>query len=184
MLTGRRQRTAAERERQRVELRERLRRTKVGALRSPVRGITGEGGGGLWCWDALRRADVGIREVIEDAAEFDEGVLRSVEEDVKYEGYVQREARQIERLQELEGVGLVEGSRYWEAPGLSREVQEKLKAVRPGTLGQASRIPGVTPAAVALLRVYARQHGVRCGGDATEDARGEGSAERVSGGFT
>ncbi len=80
-----------------------------------------------------------------------------VEEEVKYEGYIAREAREIVRLQDLEGVSLPSVFDYRVLPGLSRELREKLTQVRPLTLGQASRIRGMTPAALALLRVHAKR---------------------------
>ncbi|MBI5511737.1 MAG: tRNA uridine-5-carboxymethylaminomethyl(34) synthesis enzyme MnmG [Deltaproteobacteria bacterium] len=80
-----------------------------------------------------------------------------VEEEIKYHGYIERERRAIDRLQELEAVKLPASLNYAETPGLSREVREKLTAVRPGTLGQASRVPGITPAALALLRVHVQR---------------------------
>lgn len=84
-------------------------------------------------------------------------VLRAVEESIKYQGYIDREQREIERLKNLEGFALPQPMDFSNAPGLSLEVQEKLNAVQPVTLGQASRIPGVTPAAIALLRLQAHR---------------------------
>jgi tRNA uridine 5-carboxymethylaminomethyl modification enzyme len=94
-----------------------------------------------------------------------EGVSRetqsAVQEAVKYEGYIQRELKEIVRLREMEKIKIPASTRYMGLPGLSNEVQEKLETVQPRTLGQASRIPGVTPAALAILRVnLAARHGV------------------------
>jgi tRNA uridine 5-carboxymethylaminomethyl modification enzyme len=82
------------------------------------------------------------------------GVLATVETEAKYEGYISQQERQIERLNEAEARRIPEEFRYEEIPGLSTEVRQKLARVRPETLGQARRIPGVTPAAVAVLDVY------------------------------
>jgi tRNA uridine 5-carboxymethylaminomethyl modification enzyme len=82
------------------------------------------------------------------------GVLESVETEVKYAGYISQQDRQIERLRMAEGRRIPAQFGFRGIPGLSREVSEKLEKVRPETLGQASRIPGVTPAAVAVLDVY------------------------------
>lgn len=101
---------------------------KIGALAGWVRGVLGE---------------VPVR-----------GVLETVETELKYAGYMAQVERQIGRLREAEGRRIPEGFVYGTIPGLSREVREKLARVRPGTLGQAGRIPGVTPAAVAILDVY------------------------------
>ncbi len=83
-----------------------------------------------------------------------EGVLATVETELKYAGYIAQQSRQIERLKSAEGRGIPAGFEYGAIPGLSTEVRQKLERVRPATLGQASRIPGVTPAAIAVLDVY------------------------------
>ncbi len=82
------------------------------------------------------------------------GVLTTVETEIKYEGYLQQQDRQIRRLVDSEGRQIPADFAYENIPGLSTEVRHKLTRVRPGTLGQAGRIPGVTPAAVAVLDVY------------------------------
>lgn len=84
------------------------------------------------------------------------GVAETVETEVKYEGYLAQQARQVERLQASGEVRIPAGFEYHGVPGLSREVCERLERVAPATLGQAGRIQGVTPAAVALLEVYLR----------------------------
>lgn len=82
------------------------------------------------------------------------GLLSTVETETKYDGYIRQQERQIERLQDASERRIPATFRYEEVPGLSREVREKLQRVLPTTLGQAGRIPGVTPAAVAILDVY------------------------------
>jgi tRNA uridine 5-carboxymethylaminomethyl modification enzyme len=80
--------------------------------------------------------------------------LKSVETEIKYEGYLQQQQRAIERLKKSEQRNIPEWFDYRNVSGLSREMQEKLLKIRPRTLGHASRIPGVTPAAVSLVNVY------------------------------
>ena len=80
--------------------------------------------------------------------------LKSVETEVKYAGYLQQQERAIERLKKAEQRSIPEWFDYRSVSGLSREMQEKLIKIRPRTLGHASRIPGVTPAAVSLVNVY------------------------------
>lgn len=82
------------------------------------------------------------------------GVLATVETEFKYAGYISQQEKQIERLNEAEGRRIPEDFHYERVPGLSTEVRQKLARVRPVTLGQARRVPGVTPAAVAILDVY------------------------------
>jgi tRNA uridine 5-carboxymethylaminomethyl modification enzyme len=80
--------------------------------------------------------------------------LKSVETEIKYEGYLVQQQRAMERLKKAEQHTIPEWFDYHSVSGLSREMQEKLSKVQPRTLGQASRIPGVTPAAVSLVNVY------------------------------
>ncbi len=81
-------------------------------------------------------------------------VLSTVETEIKYAGYIIQQDRQIARLRQAEGRKIPECFGFRGVPGLSREISEKLERVRPETLGQAARIPGVTPAAIAVLDVY------------------------------
>jgi len=80
--------------------------------------------------------------------------LKSVETEIKYEGYLLQQQRAMERLKKSEQHSIPEWFDYGSVSGLSREMQEKLTKLRPRTIGQASRIPGVTPAAVSLVNVY------------------------------
>ncbi len=80
--------------------------------------------------------------------------LKSVETEIKYEGYLLQQQRAMERLKKSEQHSIPEWFDYRSISGLSREMQEKLTHVRPRTIGQASRIPGVTPAAVSLVNVF------------------------------
>ncbi len=82
------------------------------------------------------------------------GVLATLETEAKYAGYIAQQERQIERLRDSERRRIPETFEFAQIPGLSTEVKQKLERVRPETLGQAGRIPGVTPAAVAVLDVY------------------------------
>jgi len=79
--------------------------------------------------------------------------VASVETEFKYEGYLRRQTAAVERQRRQETRAIPEGFPFEGIPGLSREMVERLSQVRPATLGQASRIPGVTPAAVAVLAV-------------------------------
>ena len=87
--------------------------------------------------------------------------LKSVETEIKYEGYLLQQQRAMERLKKSEQHSIPEWFDYHSVSGLSREMQEKLTHVRPRTIGQASRIPGVTPAAVSLVNVYIEIQGRR-----------------------
>jgi tRNA uridine 5-carboxymethylaminomethyl modification enzyme len=80
--------------------------------------------------------------------------LRAVETEIKYAGYLDQQRKAIEKLKRAESVSIPAWFDYQSVSGLSREMQEKLSRVRPQTVGQASRIPGVTPAALSLIHVY------------------------------
>jgi tRNA uridine 5-carboxymethylaminomethyl modification enzyme len=82
------------------------------------------------------------------------GLLTTVETETKYNGYIAQQERQIDRLKNSDRRPIPGDFAFRSIPGISREVGEKLERVRPVTLGQAARIPGVTPAAVAILDVY------------------------------
>jgi tRNA uridine 5-carboxymethylaminomethyl modification enzyme len=82
------------------------------------------------------------------------GLVTTIETEIKYGGYIQQQERQMERMKDAERRPIPGDFGFRGIPGLSREVQDKLERVRPSTLGQAGRIPGVTPAAVAVLDCY------------------------------
>lgn len=87
----------------------------------------------------------------------DSQVAEQVEIHTKYAGYINRQQEEINRLRESESIRLPEDIDYTAISGLSKEIQQKLIGVKPETLGQASRIPGVTPAAISLLLVYLKK---------------------------
>jgi len=84
---------------------------------------------------------------------------RAVETEIKFAGYLEQQKKSIERLKAAESVTIPDWIEYGTISGLSREMREKLERIRPQTLGQASRIPGVTPAALSLVHVSIRIQG-------------------------
>jgi tRNA uridine 5-carboxymethylaminomethyl modification enzyme len=105
----------------------------------------------------LRRPEAKLESLLPWLAEsgaWPANVLMTVETEFKYAGYLDQQLRQIERLGAAESRLIPDRFEFEGIPGLSREVCQKLQSVRPSTLGQASRIPGVTPAAVAILDCY------------------------------
>jgi tRNA uridine 5-carboxymethylaminomethyl modification enzyme len=82
------------------------------------------------------------------------GLLSTVETEIKYAGYISQQQRQIERLRDSDLRRIPATFEFAGIPGLSTEARQKLERVRPQTLGQAGRIPGITPAAIAVLDVY------------------------------
>lgn len=89
----------------------------------------------------------------------DPQVAEQVEIRTKYAGYIERQQEEIERLRASENLRLPADIDYASISGLSKEIQHKLTQARPETLGQASRIPGVTPAAVSLLMIHLKKRG-------------------------
>ena len=102
----------------------------------------------------LRSMSGWISEVLKDTPAA--GLLDTLQTEAKYAGYIRQQDRHISRLRDAETRSIPADLSYSGIPGVSREIQEKLNRVRPATLGQAGRIPGVTPAAVAVLETYLR----------------------------
>ncbi len=110
--------------------------------------------------ELLRRPEIGINDLDFLGAELlslPQDVRNELETEVKYAGYIRRQKEQVERFQRLENLAIPDGFDYDAIRGLSAEVHEKLKLVAPRTLGQAGRIPGVTPAAIAILAILLRR---------------------------
>ena len=134
-----------------------LTRTRLDPAVFPAIATAGEDRPTLMQW--LRRPEAHI-ETLRDwlTAQTGEaplhGVLTTIETEAKYAGYIAQQERQIDRLKDSERRRIPEDFEFAGIPGLSTEVRQKLNRVRPETLGQASRIPGVTPAAIAVLDVY------------------------------
>jgi tRNA uridine 5-carboxymethylaminomethyl modification enzyme len=109
----------------------------------------------------LRRPEVTYDQIAgrrpSDAPPFESALVAELECRVKYRGYIARQEREIARTRELEELRLPAGLDYATLPTLSSEVREKLMRVRPRTLGQAARIPGVTPVAVSILAVHVKR---------------------------
>ena len=91
----------------------------------------------------------------------DKAIQSEVECRIKYAGYIARQVREIERVKILEDLEIPESLDFDAMPSLSREMREKLGRMRPRTLGQVGRIPGVTPAAVSIIAIYLKQAAVR-----------------------
>ena len=112
--------------------------------------------------DLLRRPELGYNDVAALKGErvTDERVAEQVEIAAKYAGYIDRQREEIERLQAYEDTPIPADFDYSDVSGLSSEVKQKLGDTRPDTLARASRIPGVTPAAVSLLLIQLKKRGL------------------------
>jgi tRNA uridine 5-carboxymethylaminomethyl modification enzyme len=85
-------------------------------------------------------------------------VYEQVELELKYEGYIRRQKKEIEKFKKLETMRIPQDFKYDNLKGLKREALEKLKRVNPISVGQASRISGVSPGDIAVLMVHLKQH--------------------------
>lgn len=113
--------------------------------------------------DLLKRPEAKYHSLIAatelDNVVIDQKVAEQIEIQAKYEGYIQRQSLEIEKQKRHEETQIPVHLNYDQVQGLSSEVRQKLLAVRPTAIGQASRIPGVTPAAISLLLVHLKKHG-------------------------
>jgi len=111
--------------------------------------------------ELVRRPELSVADVLALCPDLphllEEHVLDQVDIQVKYQGYIDRQQVEIDRLQRYDHWRLPEQMDYSNVSGLSNEVREKLRSQRPETVGQASRIPGMTPAAVSLLLVHLKK---------------------------
>lgn len=85
-------------------------------------------------------------------------VAEQVEIQTKYDGYIKRQAELVKRFKKMEDISIPAAFEYADVPGLSNEVKEKLSAIHPSSIGQAARIPGITPAAVSILQVLLKKN--------------------------
>ena len=114
-------------------------------------------------YDLLKRPELNynhINQLLERELTPNQQAGEQVEIVAKYAGYIDRQSDDIARLQRSEAVELPKSLVYSKIQGLSNEIVQKLEDIRPQTIGQASRISGVTPAAISLLLVYLKKHGV------------------------
>jgi tRNA uridine 5-carboxymethylaminomethyl modification enzyme len=112
--------------------------------------------------EILKRPEVSFLDLFEcdaDLLDFDREARDQVEIQIKYEGYLMRQQEQIERFKRLENLKIPEDMDFQSIIGLSTEVKEKLSKMRPISIGQASRISGVTPAATSILIVNLKKLG-------------------------
>lgn len=142
--------------------RDRLRAGRVGPGDEEAVARLGLGGlqNAISLEELLRRPGIHIGDLQfldPELTALDDVVSERLEIETKYAGYIRRQMDQVERFRRLEDLSIPPDFAYRGLPGLSMEIREKLETIRPLNLGQAARIPGVTPAAVAILTVVLRQ---------------------------
>ncbi|MBS0350445.1 MAG: tRNA uridine-5-carboxymethylaminomethyl(34) synthesis enzyme MnmG [Proteobacteria bacterium] len=112
-------------------------------------------------WELLRRPQVSYQQLASimgnDTAEIDPAVIEQIDIQAQYHGYLCRQEAEIERQKNFENAPIPSNINYSGISGLSAELQQKLNAVRPATIAQAKRIPGITPAAISLLLIHIKK---------------------------
>ena len=111
--------------------------------------------------ELLRRPELHygeINQIVPSPEILSEAVKEQVEIQIKYDGYIQRQQRQIHQFKKMEKFRIPDTFDYAEVPGLKAEAREKLMKIRPASIGQASRLPGVSPADISILTVILHQH--------------------------
>jgi tRNA uridine 5-carboxymethylaminomethyl modification enzyme len=109
-----------------------------------------------------------LQKVDWEAQQVPREVYEQVQLEVKYEGYISRQIREIEKSRKLESMRIPDDFAYDHLIGFKREALEKFKRIRPASVGQASRISGVSPGDIAVLMVHLRQFATRRSPDATD----------------
>lgn len=115
--------------------------------------------------ELLRRPEITYRELsfIDPLSSYfiDSDITAQICMEIKYEGYIKRQFEQVEKFKRIEHVHIPKDFSYETIPGLSNEIVQKLSKIRPSSLGQASRISGITPAAISVLMVYLKQNEIK-----------------------
>ena len=120
---------------------------------------------GVSLFELLRRPELSIiqlSEIIPELKNVPLDVLTEVETEAKYSGYIEKQKKEVERFKKLEKMKLPEDLDYSQIPGLSNEVVEKLNKIKPVSIGQAMRIPGITPSAISAIQVYLKKRSLKC----------------------
>ncbi|MDF1536420.1 MAG: tRNA uridine-5-carboxymethylaminomethyl(34) synthesis enzyme MnmG [bacterium] len=122
---------------------------------------------GILLKQALKQPDVAYKDLVTFNPDFSPekraDAVQQIEIQVKYEGYIVRQQAMVEKVRRLDKLAIPEDLDYSALKALSREIRDRLEDIRPTSLGQASRIPGVTPAAVSALMIYIKSKNSRAG---------------------
>jgi len=108
-------------------------------------------------YELLKRPQINYKNLVADNKDLTKNEIDKIEAEVKYEGYIKRQGREIEKLQRNENTPIPTNTSFLKITGLSSEVKQKLEEARPESIARASRLPGVTPAAISLLLVHLKR---------------------------
>ena len=110
----------------------------------------------------LKRPEINIMDLVKifvQAERFDDKILKQAEINIKYKGYIDRELSEVRKLENIENYIIKSEIDYFKINGLTYEAKEKLTKIKPETLGQASRVAGVSPSDISILMIYLKQYG-------------------------
>jgi len=108
-------------------------------------------------YELLKRPQINYKNLVADNKDLTKNEIDKIEAEVKYEGYIKRQGRNREKLQRNENTPIPTNTSFLKITGLSSEVKQKLEEARPESIARASRLPGVTPAAISLLLVHLKK---------------------------
>ena len=108
-------------------------------------------------YELLKRPQINYKNLVADNKDLTKNEIDKIEAEIKYEGYIKRQGREIEKLQRNENTPIPTNTSFLKITGLSSEVKQKLEEARPESIARASRMPGVTPAAISLLLVHLKK---------------------------
>ena len=108
-------------------------------------------------YELLKRPQINYKNLVADNKDLTKNEIDKIEAGIKYEGYIKRQGREIEKLQRNENTPIPTNTSFLKITGLSSEVKQKLEEARPESIARASRLPGVTPAAISLLLVHLKK---------------------------
>ena len=109
------------------------------------------------CYELLKRPNINYKDLPIDDRLKNNTAIDQIEAEIKYTGYIKRQKQEIERLQKSENTTIPNSIDFMKVVGLSNEVKQKLSEAKPQTIARASRLPGVTPAAISLLLVHLKK---------------------------
>ena len=110
----------------------------------------------------LKRPEINIIDLVNrfvNSGNFSDKILKQAEINIKYKGYIDRELSEVKKLENIENYIIKNDIDYFTISGLTYEAKEKLSKIKPDTLGQASRVAGVSPSDISILMIYLKQYG-------------------------
>ena len=111
-------------------------------------------------YELLKRPQINYKNLVADNKGLTKNEIDKIEAEAKYEGYIKRQGREVEKLQRNENTPIPTNISFLKITGLSNEVKQKLEEARPESIARASRLPGITPAAISLLLVHLKKEAV------------------------